>query len=247
MMNWCNYEWECCMEGGRIMDTSNPWYWIDKDMVSIEDDVLTLQLMYKPKKIIYNDVQHFPIMACGTVRSVQDFGYGTFSADIKLPKGYGLWSSFWLSGEHNWPPEIDICESYCDDNSYFNWFTNYFPYLNPSWKTTNNIHYLNKGHKVSGSKNISIFKQFKDPSDVFVNYKVEWFPTMIRFYINNKLVRVVDNNIPRDLVNNLNYPDKGYNMDVIFNTWCKDPNYNVVCMTTSMQVKNFIYKPLLKI
>lgn len=246
MMNWCNYEWECCMEGGRIMDTSNPWYWIDEDMVSIEDDVLTLKLMYKPKKIIYNDIQRFPIMACGTIRSVQDFGYGTFSADIKLPKGYGLWSSFWLSGEHNWPPEIDICESY-SDNSYFNLFTNYFPYLNPSWKTTNNIHYLNEGHKVSGSKNVSIFKQFKNPSDIFVNYKVEWFPTMIRFYINNKLVRIVDNNIPRDLVNNLNYPDKGYNVDVIFNTWCKNPDYNVVCMTTPMQIKNFIYKPLLKI
>lgn len=52
--------------------------------------------------------------AGGLVQTREAFGqrYGTFEARMKVPRGRGLWSAFWLmpvSGE--WPPEIDVMET----------------------------------------------------------------------------------------------------------------------------------------
>ena len=248
--DWCRYQWEGCMEGGRIISPSLPWYWLDKEQVLIDESSSEKPIyLYLTKK--NNTVKHwdgntyYPTQACGAIRSVNSFSYGTFSMDIKAPKGYNLWPSFWLSGDENWPPEIDIFEAWTYENNYFVWTQSHFPWLNPGWKTTNNIHYNNNNieHTHIGSNNISIFKQWHNPTEVFVNYKVDWFPDEIIFYVNNKVVRKVKNDVCRQLVENLNHPDKSFKMDVIINVWCENPEKFKVDLLTPMIVKNFEYVP----
>ena len=244
---WCGYDWECCMEGGRIIHSDLPWYWMDPNQVMKDDnDSIYLFLKEKPEYVKYWDGKTYhPTMACGTMRSVKSFDYGTFSLDIKAPQGYNLWPSFWLSGDTNWPPEIDIFEAWSYNNNYFVLTQPRFPWLNPGWKTTTNIHYNNDNieHTHIGSDNISIFKQPKNPTKHFVNYKVEWFPDSITFYINDKVVRKVTGDVCRQLVKNLTNPEKGYKMDVIINVWCEDPSKFNVKMVSPMVIKNFKYTP----
>lgn len=245
--NWCGYEWECAMEGGRIISPNLPWYWMDKKQVYVnKNNEILLCLREKMNKVKHWDGKtYYPEIAGGTMRSVNSFDFGTFSMDIKAPQGYNLWPSFWLSGDENWPPEIDIFESWSYDNNYFVWTQSHFPWLNPGWKTTNNIHYNNDNieHTHIGSNNISVFKQWKNPTETFVNYKVDWFPNEIIFYVNDKVVRKVKNNICKQLVKNLNHPEKSYKMDVIINVWCEDPQEFEVHLDTPMIIKNFKYIP----
>lgn len=248
--NWCGFRWEPTMEGNRLIHPDNPWHWVDKEQIKTDpeetDDAIYLYIEPKP-----NDIKHWDgntyhsLIGCGGFRSVRHFDYGTFSMDIKAPKGYNLWPSFWLSGDANWPPEIDAFEAWSYDNNYFVWTQSRFPWLNPGWKTTNNIHYNNDDmeHAHIGSNNISIFKQPKNPTNHFINYKVEWFPDTITFYVNNKVVRKVKNEVCHQLVNNLNHPDKTYEMDAIINVWCENPEEFKVDMETPLVVKNFKYEP----
>lgn len=248
--SWSGYDWSCSMEGGRLIHPNVPWYWIDKDNVKIinnvDESVIELTLEHKNNTIKHWDGKIYnPTEASGSIRSVTGFSYGTFSADVKVPHGYNLWPSFWLSGEANWPPEIDIMEAWTYDDNCFVWTQPRFPWINPGWKTTNNVHYLkddlSKTH--AGSDNISIFKQWNNPMDNFINYKVEWLPDSITFYVNDKVVRRVGKETANDLTQNINKPEKGFKMNVIFNVWCENPEkYDVECLTP-MQIKNFKYEP----
>jgi len=47
----------------------------------------------------------------GMLRSRWTGQYGVFEARMKVPKGRGMWSCFWLNPEdQRWPPEIDVVE-----------------------------------------------------------------------------------------------------------------------------------------
>ena len=248
--NWCGYTWESVMEGNRIISTSFPWYWSDKEQVLIDESSperpIHLYLTDKETTVKHWDGKTYnPYKACGQIRSVESFTYGTFSADIKSPHGFYLWPSFWLTGDKNWPPEIDIYESWTYDDNYFVFTQSHFPWIKPGWKTTNNIHFRddNMEHTHIGSNNISIFKQWKNPTEHFINYKVEWFPDSITFYVNNKKVRKVTDDTCRQLVENLTHNDGRFEMDVIFNVWCENPEEYDVHLDTPMIIKNFEYKP----
>lgn len=249
---WNDYNWECSMEGGRIIHPDHPYYWFDKKNVEIDykdkDKPIYLYVDYKKTTITHSDgITYNPYMACGLIKSIEKFSFGTFSCDIKLPKGHKLWPSFWLTGAENWPPEIDICEAWTGDNNYFNLFIPKFPYFYPSWKTTTNVHYLNDDLSKldAGSHNVSIFKQLKNPTNTFINYKVEWFPDQINFYIDDKLIREIKNEIPQKLVKNLNHPDKDFKMNVVFNVWCENFESEIL-MLSPMIIKNFKYNPYKK-
>ena len=245
-IDWCGYNWECCMEGGRIIHSELPWYWMDKNQVLKDDNnSIYLYLSEQHKDVKYWDGNIYkPTQACGLIRSTQSFSYGTFSLDIKAPKGYNLWPSFWLTGDTNWPPEIDIFEAWSYENNYFVLTQSHFPWLNPGWKTTTNIHYRNDNMEPThiGSGNISIFKQWHNPTEVFVNYKVDWFPNEIIFYVNDKVVRRVKKDICRQLVENINAKDKGFEMDVVINVFCEDPEKFDVHLDGPMVIKNFKYR-----
>ena len=211
IISWCDYNWKVSMEGGRLIHPDTPWMWMDESKVKIiKDNILQLTLGYNPTKVIYEGKDYYPEIGCGLVRSLEDFDYGTFSAEVKLPSGCNLWPSFWITGSENWPPEIDIMEAWLDENySCFKWFTPQFPWLNPGWRTTTNVHYNNKNieHCQKGSRNISWFKQHKNPIEDFIEYKCVWEPDSITFYANNKKVRRITGKVCRYLTENLEHPE----------------------------------------
>ena len=187
--SWCGYEWKCSMDGGRIIHPDQAWMWYDPEnirLVSSSKDI-ELTLENKPREVKYWDgTVYKPTIACGTMRSIKSFSFGTFSAEIMCPKGYNLWPSFWLTGEGNWPPEIDIMEAWSDNNNYYKWFIAQPPYLSPSWRTTTNVHFNDNNMKKSsiGSRNVSVLKSAKNPAENFIKYEVVWKPTEIIFKVN---------------------------------------------------------------
>ena len=244
---WCGYNWKPEMSGGRIININKPWMWYSTDIIRVyEGGVLELWLRKNPKKVKYWDGNTYePDFEVATMRSVEDFSYGSFSASIMMPAGTSLWSSFWTSGSENWPPEIDIVEAWSGDDKYFKWFTSQAPFISPSWKTTTNVHFNNDKleHNSVGSKNISWFKQNNDPTENWITYKCDWKPSSITFYVNNKEIRKITGDVCKNLVKNLKNPEKGYRMNVIFNIWCEDPKKYEVNMKTPMRIKDFKYEP----
>ena len=237
---WCGYEWTCSMEGGRIIHPDKPWYWLDEDSVNITDNgVLELFIHKKPKTVVHWDyIEYKPTIACGLLRSVEDFGYGTFSAKIMLPTGVGLWPSFWLSGSNNWPPEIDIVEAYSDEDGYSRTF---------SWDITTNIHYRDDSnkHKQAGQKRICKLKYPYDPSSYYTEFKCKWYPDEIIFIADDRVIRRITGKKCKQLTKNMLDPDGGFRMNVIFNVIGVNPDIMRADMVHPMLVKNFEYKPLM--
>lgn len=245
---WCGYNWTGTMEGGRIMDSKNPWYWYSAATIvpGYKKGELKLNIEYNPKTIQYKGKTYNTIWECATMRSVEDFDFGIFSCEIVLPKGYHLWPSFWLSGSGNWPPEIDICEAWSGENDYLNQFTNHFPWLVKSWRVTSNVHYNNVDMKPCHVKSHDTMKckQKFDPSSDWVKYECEWRKNSIVFRVNGKTVRKIGKRHSNMLISNIKDKDKGYRMNVIFNVWTDNPMLYCVDQRTSMKIRNFTYKPL---
>lgn len=246
-LNWCNYEWKGTMEGGRIVHPDSPWYWCSLDTIKNKNGVLELWIKRNKKEVKYWDGKIYkPVIEASTMRSITSFSYGLFSVKIMLPTGLNLWPSFWLSGEGNWPPEIDIMEAWSDSKgSYFRSTIPQFPYLVPGWKTTTNVHYLDSDLKKCsvGSRNISWFRQCLDPTTHFVEYTCIWLPDSITFLADGTVVRKITGKVCKDLVNNLKDPEKGFRMNVIFNVWCENPANNEVKINSPMKIKEFRYEP----
>lgn len=241
MFEFWNYKWECAMEGHRLIHPDYPYmYYEERYVTNISDRSAALSIgPALVDHITYWDgTVYHPSIGGGLIRSVDTFGYGTYSAKIQMPEGSGLWPSFWLCGDGPWPDsgEIDIEEGY-SDHKYLRLFTPYFPWFNPSWTTTNNIHYSKDGeHKQAGPRSISIFKQCSDPTKAIIEYKCIWKPDEIRIYANDTEVR-------RD-TKVVQYFPKDIKMHVIINALCEDPAKHKVSIDTSMLVTNFIYQPL---
>lgn len=243
---WCGYNWTNSMNG-RLIHLDQPWMWYDSENIMLgENNTINLTIEKKPRDIQYWDgTLYHPTIACGTMRSIESFNYGTFSADIMCPRGYNLWPSFWLMGSGNWPPEIDIMEAWSGNNNYFKMFISQPPYLSPSWRTTTNVHYNdNNMNKTSiDSRNVSVCKSAKNPAENFIKYEVIWKPDEIIFKVNGKNIRTADKNVARKLTENIKDKEKGYKMNVIFNLWCEDPSKYNVKLLSPMKIRNFTYKP----
>ena len=240
--NLMGFDWQCCMEGGRIIHEKYPYVFYDETKISTEKDVVKLTLGTPSQAAVeyWDGTTFYPQYGGGLLRSVDTFTYGTFSAEICMPKGKGLWSAFWLVGEGHWAEhgEIDINEGYSDDD-YTRIFTPYFPWLNPSWKTTNNIHYAVDGeHKEAGSRSVSKCTQPYEPYSGFIKYECKWTPDEIIFSVGGKVVRR-----DKDAVKHFMH-DQGDRMRVVFDLLCEDPEKHEVSMETPMLIRNFKYKPL---
>ena len=250
-IKWCGYNWSCEMDGGRIIHPSYPyaWYSDSPDVVHIDDNgEMSLYYRENPKEIKYDGKTYTPTIERGLIRTTAPFDYGTFSIEAKMPKGLNIWSAFWLSGDGNWPPEIDIVESWSEDNNYYHRTTNHFPWIVPSWRTTNNVHYNNKNlvHEQLGSKNITKCDQPLDPIENWIKYEAKWEPDKIVFMANGKVVKTISKKYANMLVKNLKKPEKGYLMDVIIEINVDDPKTIKNRLDTPFKVRNFEYKPLNK-
>lgn len=247
MIDFCNLQWTTAMEGGRIIHPYSPWMWYDSDAVYVDNGTAELSAYREYKTIHHWDGKTYrPTVACGLLRSVNTFGYGTFSAEIQLPRGRNLWPAFWLVGEgkEDWPAdgEIDICEAWTNRfGGYFKFGIPQPPYLVPSWNTTTNIHWNDDyreywnydGHKSCGSRRLPLLFSLKRPAHNFVKYEVEWRPDIITFRVNGKRVRTYGYDVAKNL------HDK--RMNVIFDLWTTGEDFTC---ETPMKIRNFEYKPL---
>lgn len=241
---WSGYNWTACMESGRIIHPEMPYMWYDKEQVKLNSkNQIELHCIRKPNDVKYWDGTIFhPTMACGTIRSVEAFSFGTFTAVLKLPQGYGLWPAFWTSGKEFWPFEHDIAEAWSGNNKYFKLFIAQPPYIKPSWRTTTCVHYNECGHKSNGSRNIPLCST-KNPSTNFVEYQLIWKPDSIQFLVNGKVVRTVDKELCEKFLNGVPQ-GKVKTVSVIFDNWCVDPAFDKVQQLTPMVIESFNYKPL---
>ncbi|HEY0565819.1 MAG TPA: glycoside hydrolase family 16 protein [Terriglobales bacterium] len=102
--------------------------------------------------------------------------YGRFEARIKLPQGQGIWPAFWLLGNDidsvGWPKcgEIDILEMLGHDTS-----TAYGTIHGPGYSGSNGI------------QSKFVLPAGQHLSEDFHVFAIEWEPTQIRFYVDNKL------------------------------------------------------------
>lgn len=96
--------------------------------------------------------------------------YGVFEMRAKLPKGRGIWPAFWLlPADKSWPPEIDVME-----------FLGHEP----------TVYYTTLHSSVGGVQTKSDIPAISipDASAGFHTYTVEWTPTEIIFYFDDKEV-----------------------------------------------------------
>lgn len=243
MIDFCNYKWTTAMEGGRQIHTGQPWMWYDCDAVYVRNGMAELSAYREPNTIHHWDGKTYnTTVACGLLRSVDTFSYGTFSAEIMLPKGKNLWPAFWLigDGKEDWPAcgEIDIMEGWT------NRFGGYHkigkpqpPYFIPLnyWNTTTNVHWGKdkEHHESSGSRRLPIIFSLKRPAHNYIKYEVEWRPNTITFFANGHRVRTYGYDVARHLA------DK--KMRVIFDLWTTGKNFTC---ETPMKIRNFEYKPI---
>ena len=248
--NWCGYDWSCKMEGGRIIHTKYPHAWY-----SDSDNVITrlrngeLHLYYKenPKEIKHWDGKTYhPTIERALIRTKQHFDYGHFEIEAKMAKGLNICCAFWLSGFGNWPPEIDIVESWSRDNGYYNKRSRKFPWFYSSWETTTNVHYNNKklNHKHLGSKQMCCNTQPHDPVITWIKYECDWLPDSITFKAGGKVVQRVRKKYAHWLTQNLRNPEKGHLMDVIIDINVDDPAVIDNFLETPFKVRNFKYTPM---
>lgn len=113
-----------------------------------------------------------------TTAGKREFTYGRFEARIKLPVGQGIWPAFWLLGaniaEVGWPQtgEIDIME-----------YRGQEPFINHG-----SLH----GPGYSGGNAITRRYTSSTPlNEDFNVYAVEWDPSEIRWYVNDRIYNLV--------------------------------------------------------
>lgn len=163
----------------------------------VVNDGLKLYQKHEPKIIHERGKEIMSTYSIGLISSKESWKYGWFEAEIKLPKGKGLWPAFWLSGVDSWPPEIDVVEGYTKKKN------NYNKFLIFKRDLETNVHYgeqikdsnnnVIKSHSHIGGKEVWMWK---DPTNHYIKYSCHWTKDFIKIYYDGKLVReVTDKNI----------------------------------------------------
>lgn len=184
-------KWRISQPWGEFHPGNLHQYWPkDNSCVYISPEGLVLELRNYPKTFYKADLppwQQKPELpdeftidwAAGLVFLKQPYTFGWFEATVKLPVDTSQWGAFWLSGAESWPPEIDVFESYTQDNP-------------DDIKIRPNIHW---GKTEDGTKKDygapRIF--VKDAHKRFVQYAVHWTEDFIKFYFDGELVQVCEN------------------------------------------------------
>ena len=141
--------------------------WFQPDEVLVENGILRLRVQKRSVKAYdAGRMQTFKYTS-GMVSSHNKyaFQYGYVETRAKVPKGKGLWPTFWLSAEdRSWPPEINIVE---------------FAGTNMQ-KFLMVLHYINAKGKPAYS---ALYWGNTDFSQDYHTYAVLWEPDKIIWYV----------------------------------------------------------------
>jgi beta-glucanase (GH16 family) len=160
--------------------SGNPHQYYSSNEIKTKDGLLYLGGSYSPKKFVRADTTLTIPYAIGLINSDISFSqkYGYFEIRSKNPRGAATWPAFWLTGEHRWPPEIDIFEMYGRQGKGF---------IHNQFAT---IHWGKDGKRSRGfmTKKINLPN---NTDTVFHVYGCEWNAKRIKFYTDVKLVRSI--------------------------------------------------------
>lgn len=150
-------------------------YTTSTDNVYVEDGKLIIQALENV------DASGKKTYTSGRINTMnkKDCKYGRFEARLKVPSGQGFLPAFWMMPTQEdlygqWPKcgEIDIMEVLGNDTD----------------KAYATIHYGEPHTEQQGYK----MSTGLDYSEAFHVYACEWEPGEIRFYVDNKLVKTID-------------------------------------------------------
>jgi len=179
-----SYDW------GRCLFVNEQQYYSDKNVYKthngyefvVKKEHVVDNAWWNPNKIEFD-------YTSGMLFSKEKFLYGSFEAEIFIPKGYGLWSAFWLygGGEPKKHAEIDIFEYYGSEH-----------------KFTHNTHLdYNRGKDVYGNSDGIVLKGLENS---WHKYRLDWTIDKLKYYIDDKLVGIrtaKEINIPLTLIVNM--------------------------------------------
>jgi beta-glucanase (GH16 family) len=137
------------------------------DNVFVNNGYLTLKSNYQNGKY-----------TSGGVHTNRKFSqtYGYFEMRARIPKGLGLWNSFYLMPQVGWPPEIDIFENNGKWSDTVRFATHWGTQANP----------LSRGGPYTGP----------DFSQDFHTFAVEWQKGKIRWFVDNVQRYETDSDVP---------------------------------------------------
>lgn len=222
-INWSGYEWIPNERWGNFHPNKPKW-WYDPSAIEITDEWINLKTHLNPS------TEHpSAIIGAGLISCTERFKWGTFEIEAKLPVGEHLWPAFWMWSWQGWPPEIDVFEGYSNNRgSYFKFRWNR-PFA--FWNIQTNLH--KKDKSVIGAKTHCF--GFKNPTENFIKYKVDWHPEYVKWYYNDRLVRTIRN---QEILDELNV----CTMNVIINNGVRT-NLSQGAPESNFLIKYFEYVP----
>ena len=230
MLQWSKYEWLTQERWGQIHPDKN-FIWYDETAVSVDENgFLHLKTHFNPK--FFPELNVTSNVGVGLVSCTTPLKHGVYEIEAKLPQGKNLWPAFWMWSFDSWPPEIDVFEAYSNDKgSYFSLEYNLETGLS-IWDVQTNVWWKNGiENSMLGGK--SGWFGIKNPTKEFIKYKLEWSPTYIKFFYNEKLIRTVTDQKILEQCNNTT-------MNVILNNSLIKPDNNT---NSDFIVKYFTYTP----
>lgn len=170
-------KWRLGQPWGYFHEASLHQYHDENNVIS-KTGYLYLQGKYNPKEFKLKDSSITIPYSIGLINSDISFmqKYGYFEIRCKNPLGPATWPTFWLTGAHRWPPEIDIFEMYGKKTG------------KRIHKQISSIHYGISGHKSRGTLIRKIWLP-KDTDTAFHVYACQWTPKAVKFYTDGILTR----------------------------------------------------------
>jgi len=238
-INWCGYQWIMRPPwGDNHPMEEHSWY--DEGCTEIdENNNLILHIRHNPKECdVPGREKLLKEFGKGFVRTVDEFKYGTFEWEMKLPQGRYLWPALWMASDYSWPPEIDCMEGWSKNT------TDYVKRL--LWRDIHPTMHWSKGCNANDEHlqecKYNILRWWVKRNK-FVHYKVVWTPNYIDvFYDGHKVKRFTD----KGMLEHMNRPE--IKMHAIMSTSFNDPFIyfydEYVSINKPMIIKNFKYTPL---
>ena len=190
-------KWILEHKGDGFGNNELQFYTPRKENVWVEDGVL--KITARKEKYQGRDYTSAKLMSKGK----GDFLYGRFEVRAKMPKGKGVWPAVWMlpSGSKYgiWPNsgEIDIVE-----------FVGYDPS-----RIHGTVHTANYNHMINTQKGTSVVVD--GAADNFYVYSMEWSPSGIKWFVDDKLYYEFDN-------------DEGNNPDNSSRNWPFDQPFYLI-------------------
>ena len=194
---WQGYEWaKRPIWGDNHPDDDFTWY--DSDLYWIKSNGdLVLPIKYEPKEFDVNGRKVTKPWGRCSVRTLEEFKYGTFEWEMKCPEGKWQWPALWLASDMSWPPEIDCMEGWsADTRDYVKLLL--FRNIKPSihWAEADGSHSFKTKH--------NILKCRLKCGKAFDKYKIVWTPDCVDIYYNTTRVAHFTE---KKLLKALNHPD----------------------------------------